>query len=281
MSNAWKIVDVIQWVTSFFNEHNIQNARLDADIIISNVLDLKRLELYLHFDQIVSTSEKEIIRSYIVRRANHEPLQQILGFTSFYGYDIKVTQDVLIPRPETELLVEELLLPIYQFDSVLDIGTGSGAIAIALKLEKNNLTIDAVDISEKALEIAKENAKNNNGEIAFFASDLFSNVQKKYDLIVSNPPYISEHDYKLLDVGILKYEPRLALVADENGVKIYRQIIEEAANYLHNNGLLAFEIGYNQAEEICRIAKKNQFMLIKQKKDLNDFDRILIFQKIN
>jgi len=281
LSNAWKIVDVIQWVTSFFNEHNIQNARLDADIIISNVLDLKRLELYLHFDQIVSTSEKEIIRSYIVRRANHEPLQQILGFTSFYGYDIKVTQDVLIPRPETELLVEELLLPIYQFDSVLDIGTGSGAIAIALKLEKNNLTIDAVDISEKALEIAKENAKNNNGEIAFFASDLFSNVQKKYDLIVSNPPYISEHDYKLLDVGILKYEPRLALVADENGVKIYRQIIEEAANYLHNNGLLAFEIGYNQAEEICRIAKKNQFMLIKQKKDLNDFDRILIFQKIN
>ncbi|MEA1972960.1 MAG: peptide chain release factor N(5)-glutamine methyltransferase [Candidatus Cloacimonadota bacterium] len=279
MSKIWRIVDIIKWVTKFFDEHNIENSRYDAEYIISEVLELQRLELYLHFDQKVSKLEKKLIKSYIVRRANREPLQYIFGKTSFYGYDIKVAKGVLIPRPETEILVETLLDDDYLFQEVLDIGTGSGAISIALKKERNELNLSAIDVSDEAIKIAKENCVLNNCKINIFKSDIFEKVQGKFDLIISNPPYIEEKEYSKLQQEIVNYEPKLALIAAEKGLFFFKKIIENAAKYLNNNGLLAFEIGANQADDVTLFGKNNNLNLILRKKDLNGFDRILIFQK--
>lgn len=184
------------------------------------------------------------------------PVQYIIGNVNFYGNTIKVTKDVLIPRFETELLVNKTINYIKDyFDKdikILDIGTGSGAIAITLKKELN-CKIDAIDISEKALEIAKENAKYNKTDINFFKSDIFSNVKDKYDVIISNPPYISE-DEEIEDI-VKNNEPHIALFAKNKGLEFYERILKEANNYINNKAIIAFEIGRYQGREIIELAK--------------------------
>ena len=186
------------------------------------------------------------------------PVQYIVGNVNFYGNIIKVNKNVLIPRFETELLVEKTAKYIKNnFNKevkILDIGTGSGAIAISLK-KLLNAQIDAVDISSEALKIAKQNAKTNNVEINFYKSDIYSKVKDKYDVIVSNPPYIS-YDEKIEDV-VKNNEPSIALFAKNNGLEFYQKIIKEAKKYINNKALIAFEIGRFQAKEISKIAKEN------------------------
>lgn len=186
-----------------------------------------------------------------------EPVQYIIGNVNFYGNTLKVTKDVLIPRFETELLVDKTINYIKEYLNkevkILDIGTGSGAISITLKKELN-CSIDAIDISEKALEIAKENAKNNKTDINFFKSDIFSNIKDKYDVIISNPPYISE-DEEIEDI-VKNNEPHIALFAKNKGLEFYERILKEASNYINNKAIIAFEIGRYQGNEIIEIAKK-------------------------
>ena len=209
------------------------------------------------------------------RREKHEPLQYILGETEFYGYKIKVNKNVLIPRPETELLVEKIIFEEKRANSVLEIGTGSGAIIIALAKNLDLKIIDAIDISKTALKKAKQNSALNNIEINFFQSDLFENITAKYDLIVSNPPYISQEEYEQLPIEIKYYEPKSALQADNNGLYFYKKILQNAKEHLTESGKIYFEIGYDQAEKITEIAKKNGFSNIQVFKDLNGFERIL------
>lgn len=272
----WTILEILNWTKDFFSESKIENPRLQAELIISHVLGLKRLELYLQYDSIVKEHHRDIIKQMIKRRRSLEPLQYILGETNFYGYQFKVDPAVLVPRPETEYLVEKIIQNIGDFSSILDIGTGSGCIAVTLAKELPEISIDAVDISEKALKNAAQNAALNKAEINFFQSDIFSKIVKKYDLIVSNPPYISESSYRYLPDEVKKFEPKNALLAGKDGLLFYRKILEKAKEHLNANGKIYLEIGYNQNEEIKFIAEKNDFKNIEILQDLNGFYRIMI-----
>jgi len=257
-------------------KYNIENPQLNAELIISHVLDMNKANLYLNSKDILDNEKSDIIEQFIIRRTKHEPLQYILGETEFYGCKIKVNPDVLIPRPETELLVEKLVQE--NVNSILEIGTGSGAIAIALAKQMKNVQIEATDISEKDLNTARQNGELNNVSINFIQSDIFENIKNKYDIIVSNPPYISKKEYDNLAPEIKDYEPEISLLAKEEGLFYYKKIFENAKDYLTEKGKIYFEIGYNQAEKIKEIAKENGFDEINVFKDLNGFDRIVMIK---
>ena len=269
------VLEILNWATALFESTQIENPKLNAEQIIFHVLDVKRLELYLHSSDVISEDEIKEIQRLIDRRRKGEPLQYILGETEFYGYRIFINKNVLIPRPETELLVEKVINENNKTKSVLEIGTGSGAIAIALAKNLNLDRIDAIDISKEALKLARKNAKENSVEINFYQSDIFENIEGKFDIIVSNPPYISGKEYEKLPAEIKNYEPINALLASENGLIFYKKILEKAKEYLTKNGKIYFEIGYDQAEKIKEIAKLNCFGKVSVFKDLNGFDRIM------
>ena len=217
----------------------------------------------------------------IKRLENGEAVQYIVGNTDFYGNLIKVNKDVLIPRFETEELVSKTINYVKEnFDkkvNILDIGTGSGCISIALKKELDS-SITAVDISDKTLEIAKENALINNVEINFLQSDLFSNVNDKFDVIISNPPYI-KYDEEIMDV-VKNNEPHLALYAPDNGLFFYKEILKNASKYLNEKFLIAFEIGYTQANDIkLEISKYLEDCTVTIEKDLQGKDRFIFIRK--
>lgn len=232
--------------------------------------------------------EQENRYFYLINKNINEdtPLSHLVGFDYFYDRKFKVTKDVLSPRMETEELIYKVLEYIKKSkkDSfrILDLCTGSGIIAITLKKEivEKYTEIVASDISEKALSIAIENANNNNANITFIKSDLFDNISGKFDLIISNPPYISYKDKIIIKDSVLNYDPHLALFAEEDGIYFYRKIIENAVHYLSKDGVIFFEIGYDQKEKIFELGKNNNFITTVYK-DINDRDRIakLIYDK--
>ena len=205
------------------------------------------------------------------------PIQYLIGYVDFYGYKINVNEDVLIPRYETEYLLEKVINISKKIFSnkinILDIGTGSGAISIVLKNELNS-NVTACDISKKALNVAINNAKINNSSIKFIKSDIFSNINDKFDIIISNPPYISS-DEVIMD-SVKKYEPNLALYAPKDGLYFYEEIIKDARKYLNDKFIIAFEIGLWQGNLICDIAKRYfNDSIIRIEKDLTNRDRYL------
>lgn len=199
---------------------------------------------------------KNLEKDYILLKEGY-PIQYLIGYVDFYGYKINVDENVLIPRYETELLVDKTINLIKEkFDkkiNILDIGTGSGAISIVLS-KNTNSSVTACDISKKAIEIAKNNAKLNNTNISFIESNLFSNVSDKFDVIISNPPYIAYNE-EIMEV-VKKYEPHLALFANNNGLEFYEKILSNIINYLNKDFIIAFEIGCTQAEDISNLAYK-------------------------
>lgn len=224
-------------------------------------------------------SSENKLEENIKRLENGEPVQYIVGNVDFYGLTFKVDKRVLIPRFETEGLVEKVLKLIDKDNiKILDIGTGSGCIAITLKHELNKAIVDACDISDDALEVAKSNAKLNNTNINFIESDLFSNIHDKYDLIISNPPYIAYDEE--IDEIVKNNEPHLALYADDKGMILYKEIFKQALNYLNDKYILAFEIGYMQGEELKKEASKYfKDANIYTEKDLAGKDRYLFIIK--
>ena len=202
-----------------------------------------------------------------------EPVQYIVGDVDFYGYTFKVDKRVLIPRFETEGLVEIALTYLNDGYSIIDLGTGSGCIAITLKHKLPNSNIDAVDISSDALEVAKENAKLNNVDINFYQGDMLC-TNKKYDCIISNPPYI-RYDEEVMDI-VKNNEPNSALYADNNGLYFYEEILKKASNYLNDKYYIFFQMGYDQGESIKNIALKYLDCNVEIKKDLQGFDRYVI-----
>ncbi len=273
----WTILEVLKWTTDFFLERGIENPRLEAEYLLSEVLSIPRLELYLRFEQPLDPSERDRLKALVVRRANREPLQYILGYTEFYGYRMEVDRRVLIPRPETERLVETAI-GLCRFDTkILEIGTGSGAIPIAIVRQFPGITIHAVDISKDALELAEKNALMNTADVQFIHSDIYENVpDEKYGLIISNPPYIRDNEYESLAPEITRYEPKLALTAGAEGLDAYRRILEGADRYLDGDGTILLEIGARQAAAIAELAEANGYKKIEIKKDYNDLDRIAV-----
>lgn len=207
------------------------------------------------------------------------PLSHLVGFEYFYDRKFKVTKDVLSPRMETEELIYKVIEYVKKTNKnnlkILDLCTGSGIIAITLKKELDQITIDVVasDVSEEAIEVAKENAQSHDADVRFIQSDIFNNIDDKFDIIVSNPPYIDRKDEVTMKENVLNYDPHLALFAEEEGMYFYRKIIEQAKDYLKENGVMFFEIGYDQKDKIIKLSEENGY-LAQVYKDINNRDRM-------
>ena len=225
--------------------------------------------------QLPSVVEKAL--DYAKQRANGKPLWYIFGDAEFYGYTFKVDERVLIPRPETEELCEWVLSSINANEKVLDLCTGSGAIAVTIA-KKSGAEVYASDISQGAIEVATQNAELNDAKVTFIHSDLFNDIDGKFDIIISNPPYIPTADIEGLESTVKYYEPRLALDGGLDGLDCYRKIASQAVNHLNDNGLLFMEFGVGQAEDITKLLQEN-FVNIEIKKDLSGIERMVQAQK--
>ena len=226
--------------------------------VYRSLKNLSFTDFVFALQQEVIEEEKEFVEEIYTKLANHIPAQYIIGHAEFFGMQLKVDERVLIPRPETEELVELILAENPKENlKVLDIGTGSGAIALALAKNRPDWTITAADISQDALDLAMENANNQGLTLSFFKSNCFSEISSKYDIIVSNPPYISRVDEAEVGLNVLHSEPHLALFADEDGLAIYRRIAEEAKDYLSDGGKIYLEIGYKQGQSVPALFKEN------------------------
>lgn len=277
-------INLLSKSIQYLKKYNVENARLDAEYIFAYVLGVKRISLMLNFDEEISEENKNLIRQYIVRRGKYrEPLQYIVKEWEFYGYPIKVDGRVLIPRQDTEILVEQCIYLMKEKENpkILDIGTGSGAISIALAKELPESEVLGLDVSDDALKMAVENRELNNvSNLKFLKSDVFQCVREKnYDLIVSNPPYIPVEEYNELMPEVKEYEPRMALTDGGDGYYFYKKISEESVNYLKNGGYLAFEVGYNQGETVSQLMEKNGFQIIGRVADYGGIERVIIGRK--
>lgn len=280
----WTIAKVLDWTKQYFADKGLENPRLDAEILLCSVLQCQRITLYVHFDQPLEEHELAQYRGYVARRAAAEPLAYILGSRAFMKYDFKVTPDVLVPRPETELLVEcaAKLAGFIEKPEILDIGTGSGAIIVSLldMLPKAHGT--AVDVSPGALAVAKENAKQIgvDGRLDFVRSDLYAALPQgaKFDVIISNPPYIPSADISGLAADVRR-EPRLALDGGADGLNFYRRIIAGAPQYLKDDGFLAFEIGINQGEAVADLCRSHGFEVTAVRHDYAGIERMVFAAK--
>lgn len=255
-------------IQKLFGSKNIESS--DLDWIMVHVLKIKRSELGI--DRHISTKDIRRIYNLARKRIKGIPLSQVLGTAEFYGLNFIVNKNVLTPRPETELLVEQVKNE--NVGAGLDIGTGSGAIAITLN-KLFNLDMTAVDISSKALSVAKKNNKKHGCDVKLLKSDLFSKLKNaKFDFIVSNPPYIKTEDLFGLDTEVKDHEPHLALDGGASGLEFYNRIIEDAPKFLKENGKIYFELGINQSEQVEELLKKD-FYNIQVVKDYNKIDRII------
>lgn len=255
-----------------------------AKMLLADLLGLNPLELLNYLDTEVEIEKVEEYKKRIESLKENKPIQYVIGNVNFYGNKFLVNENVLIPRFETEELVENTLNYIDELFpnkklKVIDLGTGSGCIGITLKLKKPALDVTLLDISPKALEVAKKNAINLNAEVTLIQNDMLENINEKYDIIISNPPYIKENE-EIEDI-VKNNEPHLALYAGKDGLDCYRKILKQAQNNLNQEFLIAFEIGYTQKDDIISLAKESfpQATII-SKKDMQDRDRmIFIYQK--
>ena len=226
--------------------------------VYRSLKNLSFTDFIFTLQQKVTEEEKEFVEEIYTKLANHIPAQYIIGHADFFGMQLKVDERVLIPRPETEELVELILAENLKDNlKVLDIGTGSGAIALALAKNRLDWSVTASDISEDALELATENANAQNLNLSFIKSDCFSEISSKYDIIVSNPPYISRADEVEVGLNVLHSEPHLALFADEDGLAIYCRIAEDSKDYLNDGGKIYLEIGYKQGQSVPDLFMEN------------------------
>ena len=226
--------------------------------VYRSLKNLSFTDFVFALQQEISEEERQFVEDIYRKLANHIPAQYIIGHAEFFGMQLKVDERVLIPRPETEELVDLILAENPEENlKVLDIGTGSGAIALALAKNRPDWTITASDISQDALDLAMENAKNQGLTLSFIKSDCFSEISSKYDIIVSNPPYISRSDEVEVGLNVLHSEPHLALFADEDGLAIYRRIGEDSKDYLNDGGKIYLEIGYKQGQSVPELFREN------------------------
>ena len=226
--------------------------------VYRSLKNLSFTDFVFALQQEVTEEEKEFVEEIYTKLANHIPAQYIIGHAEFFGMQLKVDERVLIPRPETEELVEFILAENLKDNlKVLDIGTGSGAIALALAKNRPDWSVTAADISQDAIDLSLENAKAQNLNLSFIKSDCFSEISSKYDIIVSNPPYISREDQEEVGLNVLHSEPHLALFADEDGLAIYRRIAEDSKDYLNDGGKIYLEIGYKQGQSVPTLFMEN------------------------
>ena len=273
-----KYIEAFDKYVKLLEEKNFKDAKSDILLLIYEIFDFDFSKWTMYkYDEIEDISKLDTLNEYVKKRLDHMPIQYILNKAYFCGLPFYVNENVLIPRFDTEVLVEEVLKLSKKDKSkrILDICTGSGAIAIALKKLGGFERVDALDISDKALEVAKRNANELDSDINFLKSDMFSSLtcENKYDIIVSNPPYIQSDVVDTLESEVKDFEPRPALDGDVDGMKFYRIIEKNYENYLADNGVLVLEIGYDEADDIRALFEGKNVVI---KKDLANLDRVAI-----
>ena len=276
-----KISDALNETINNLKNAGIESAAIDARVLLAYILKIDKIKLITNNQKLLSSKDISKLQKTVKRRITGEPVAYITGIKEFYSIDFKVTKDVLIPRPETELLVDMAIFYAKKDASVLDVGTGSGAIAIAFKKHRPDCIVYACDISEKALNVAKENAKKISGcnDIIFCKSNLFQSYKsKKFDLILANPPYVDIEQKQNLQKEVL-FEPEKALFSKDHGKEIIKKIISKAEKYLNKDGILILEIGYDQGH-FTKITGKEFNYSVSILKDYSDFPRLAILQKI-
>lgn len=274
------IANGLAFATEKFTEAGIDTARLDAEVLMSHVLNCRRLALYVHMNQKLDEEQAARFSDFIKKRSEHIPVAYLTGHKEFMGIDFAITPKVLIPRPETEVLAQKTIENLHHYNTpikIADIGTGSGAICLSILKLTDNVTAAAVDISADALEIAKYNAHKYNldDKVTFYEGNLFEPLMgQKFSVIVSNPPYIRTGDFETIQAEI-KHEPRIALDGGVDGLDCYRQIIKDAPGFLTDDGFLAVEIGEDQTAAVLKLIEDSgRFKYTQVWKDLADKDRV-------
>ena len=287
---TWTIQKLLNWITDYFTDKSVDSPRMSAEMLLSNVLKLERIQLYMHFDRPVSPEDLARLRTLVKRASEQEPVAYLVGRTEFYSLEIEVSPVCLIPRPETEQLVERAIeflrtRPAPQY--VLDLCTGSGCIAIAIAKGVEGAKVIATDICDQALAVAARNVEKHQltDRVQLLCGDLFVPIiegldETRFDLIVSNPPYVSTVEYEALDTNVKEYEPKKALHAGEKGLDVYERIITQTADHLKPDAALMLEIGYQQGSDIKELlTASNTFKDVQIEKDFAKNDRIVIAKK--
>lgn len=276
------VLEAIKLSTDYLDKKGIESPRTNAELLLAGILNCKRLDLYLSYDRPLDENEKKIYRNYIAKRGNFEPLQYILGTTEFFGLKFIVNSSVLIPRPETEILVETIIADNKSSHNlnILDVGTGSGNIPISLMKNFTDSFITSIDISDEALNTARHNAELNSvsDKISFVNQNIFENEiynLSEFDIIVSNPPYVEKDEMKNLQKEILNYEPHNAVTDGGDGYKFYKRIADVSSKLLKTNGGIYFELGMGQSATVFKILHENNFTDIKIIKDYQNIDRVI------
>lgn len=283
----WTIQKLLNWITEYFTQKGMDSPRLSAELLLCHVLKLERIQLYTFFDRAVSKPELDTLRALVKRGAEHEPVAYLVGRCEFYSLSLTITPACLIPRPETELLVERAIHFLRKrsgSQAVLDLCTGSGCIAAAIAKNVATAQVTATDICDAALAVAAKNieAHKLSERVRLLCGDLFDPVVKgldapAFDVIVSNPPYVSEGEYETLDKNVKDYEPKHALLAGVDGLDVYRRIVAQAGEFLKGDGALMMEIGYAQGAAVKALLEEaGDFQSVRIEKDLSNNDRIAI-----
>jgi release factor glutamine methyltransferase len=290
----WTIIKLLKWTTSYFKSHDIDSPRSTAEILLAHVLNLKRIDLYLRYDQPLSLNELSKFKDVIKRRIDREPVAYIVGVKEFWSMDFTITKDVLIPRPETECLVEAALslLPEnkrYDIKStpkrIIELGTGSGAVILAMASMRPNHTFFASDRSVEAVRLARKNSKRHGLDtmVSFFCADWFAPInceRKRFDMILSNPPYVPTRVIGRLMPEIYKYEPVSALDGGRDGLLCLKYIINTAHHYLNRNGNFLLEIGHDQKNDIRSLIDQcGNYEHVVFTKDYSGYDRVVHMKK--
>lgn len=280
MTELWTVLKILRWTADYFSGKGIDSARLEAELLLSATLELDRVGLYVNFERPLNPDELTSFRERVRRRAQREPLQYILGETEFWSLTFAVGPAVLVPRADTEILVEEALSRIEGAARVIDVGTGSGAIAIALAHEKAAIQMTALDCSEAALEVARSNADRHGlaERIHFVSGDLAVLPSGPFEMIVSNPPYIPSGDWQGLMPEVRDHEPRLALDGGADGLQAYRQLAAQAGELLTPGGWLLVEVGINQATEVGALFADVGLVEVGQRDDYAGIPRVVMGQ---
>lgn len=279
------VLEAVKLSADYLQKKGIESPRLNAELLLAHLLNCKRLDLYLLFDRPLKENEIILYRELLKKRGSFVPLQYIIGNVEFYGLEFSVDSSVLIPRPETELLVDTIIEENKNTNlKILDIGTGSGIIAIALAKSLEQPELFAIDISEAALANAKKNAIKNDvtDRIKFLQLDVRSDltlIKESFDIIVSNPPYISKDEFPKLQTELRVFEPAIALTDYADGLSFFKIISEKAIRLLKNNGKLYFEIGKDQSDSVKKILQENGFANVQIKKDYQEIDRVISGEK--
>lgn len=286
-TKQWTIRALLGVTTQYLKQRGSPSARLDAELMLAEALKYKRVQLYIEIDKPLSEAERDSYREMVRRRGLGEPVAYIIGTRSFWKYDFEVNEHVLIPRPDTELIIEEVLDESKKLSwiptRILDVGSGSGCLTVCLANEFKDSVVTGWDLSVDAIEVATRNAEKMNAEnVVFDQVDILQDsswlTDERFDLIVANPPYISLQEKEMLDRSVLNFEPHIALFAGVDGLSFYRQIAQQAKNVLSPGGLIFIEIGLGQAPKVSELFEEYNWKIERSCSDLAGIERVLVFK---